>query len=422
MATNQQQLVEALEGKTDLEVVREMARSSSNLPTAFVPQTMHEMLEFSKIMATARGAVPPHLFGNAGSCLAVAMQAFRWQMDPFAVANKSFFVNERLAFEAQLINAVCNTRAPLVGRLHVEWQGEGNNLVCTVSGRLKGDERDKQVVQEIGSITTRNSPLWKQSPKQQLGYYTTRLWVRLYCPEVLLGVYSADELDGGELVDGGDGTYRPQASMASRPTRAQVTSTTVEPARLPYINRLGEEIGEFCAADWCERFLDEWENVSLEERTVIIDNNREIAPQWHDAGESDPMVLWNRLAGDLDLEKEAAARQRQEAERQAREEEGRHEKVHAAESKPASQGDLLDAEGKEIEPVWTIDMPSLMPRPTGGEQEAWLARAAAMLNLAPDARAVQAWVEANSRMIDRLGAQYLAKMNAYIENAYARLD
>jgi hypothetical protein len=184
--------------------------------TAFLPATMADAMELAKLMASSN-FVPPHLRGKAGDCLAVVMQSTRWSMDPFAVANKTFFVNDRMAYEAQLVIAVINTRAPLKGRLEFSYEGDGNNLTCTVSGTIRGDDRPKIVEQEISTITTRNSPLWKQAPRQQLGYFTARLWARLHCPEVLLGVYTVDELqDGGQLEEGQDGTYRPAPARPQR--------------------------------------------------------------------------------------------------------------------------------------------------------------------------------------------------------------
>ena len=44
-------------------------------------------------------------------------------------------------------------------------------------------------------ITTKNSPLWKTNPKQQLGYLQVKNWARQYCPGAILGVYSDDELE-----------------------------------------------------------------------------------------------------------------------------------------------------------------------------------------------------------------------------------
>jgi len=163
----------------------------------FQPANMAEAMELAKLMA-AGNFVPPHLRGKPGDCLAVVMQSARWAMDPFAVGNKTYFVNDRMAYEAQLVAAVINSANVLDGRLHPEWEGEGNELVCTITGKLKGDPEPKKRRVPIKNITTRNSPLWKQDPEQQLAYYAQRAWVRLHAPEVLLGVYTPEELAAAE--------------------------------------------------------------------------------------------------------------------------------------------------------------------------------------------------------------------------------
>lgn len=172
----------------------------------FTPQSMGEALEVARLMA-AGNFVPKHLRGKPGDCLAVVMQAARWAMDPFAVANKTYFVNDRMAYEAQLVNAVINSSGALDGRLHPVWEGHGEKLVCTVTGKLRGDDRPKERRVTMDGLT-RNSPLWKQDPEQQLAYYATRAWARLYAPEVLMGVYTpeevremgpVDEIDGGAV-------------------------------------------------------------------------------------------------------------------------------------------------------------------------------------------------------------------------------
>ena len=101
--------------------------------------SMGEVLEFSKIMAVAGIAVRKHLRGNPGACAAITMQALRWNMDPFAVANKSYPVNDQIAYESQLIAAVVNTRAPLQERLQCRYEGEGGKRTCIVYGTLAGE-------------------------------------------------------------------------------------------------------------------------------------------------------------------------------------------------------------------------------------------------------------------------------------------
>jgi RecT family protein/RNA polymerase alpha subunit len=156
--------------------------------------TALEVIEVAKLMAMSGAAVPKDFRGNAGMCLAVTMQAVEWRMSPFQVASKSYVVNDRLAFESQLIHAVIEARAPLSERLDCEYSGEGPTRRCRVIGHfLDGSRRDYETP-EFKDIKVKNSPLWTADPDQQLWYYGSRAWSRKWCPDVIMGVYSRDEL------------------------------------------------------------------------------------------------------------------------------------------------------------------------------------------------------------------------------------
>lgn len=165
-----------------------------------------QIMEFAKMMAIAKKSVPPHLRGEPGACLAVVMQAVEWRMSPFAVANKSYEVNDRIAYESQLIHAVIEARAPLKKRLRCQYEGDGDSRRIIVIGHLKGEDEPflytSPTVGEIKSRLGKNqsgnlkgSPLWVSDPDQQLWYYGSRAWARKWCPDVIMGIYSIDELD-----------------------------------------------------------------------------------------------------------------------------------------------------------------------------------------------------------------------------------
>ena len=94
---------------------------------------MNQVLEFAKIMAVGGVAVPKYLRGNPGACIAVTLNAIEWGMTPFNVANKSYSVNDRVAYEAQLIHAVILKRAPIKGRPKSVFLGEGAKRQCRAS-------------------------------------------------------------------------------------------------------------------------------------------------------------------------------------------------------------------------------------------------------------------------------------------------
>lgn len=168
--------------------------STGSAGAKIAPQNLAEVVKFAEVMCRADIALPKHLRGNAGACMAVALQALEWQLSPFAVASKSYAVNGAIAYEAQLIAAVVNTRSGIKGRLRYRYDGSGNDLTCTVTGILD-DQECEYTTPPIGSITTKNSPLWKSDPQQQLGYFAARSWARRHCPEVILGVYDRDEAE-----------------------------------------------------------------------------------------------------------------------------------------------------------------------------------------------------------------------------------
>lgn len=174
--------------------------------------SMDKMLKFSQMMATSKITIPKHLQGNVGDCFAIVMQAMQWGMNPFAVAQKTHLVNGVLGYEAQLVNAVINSRAPITTRLNYEWFGDwskvngktsnSDDVGVIVSATMKGESEPRTLSVSMAQVgTVRNSPLWVNDPRQQLAYLATKRWSRLYCPDVILGVYTADEFEDAQPKD-----------------------------------------------------------------------------------------------------------------------------------------------------------------------------------------------------------------------------
>lgn len=187
------------------------------------PQAFAQMSLFAEMMAKSKSMVPQHMQGNVGDCLAICMQAMQWGMNPFAVAQKTFNIRGVLGYEAQLVNAVITSRAPVTGRLQYKWYGPWENVIgrfkevagkngqenrivkdwtlaeekglgVTVWATIKGEDEPRVLDLLLSQAGVRNSPLWGQDPKQQLAYLAVKRWARLHCPDVILGVYTPDEL------------------------------------------------------------------------------------------------------------------------------------------------------------------------------------------------------------------------------------
>lgn len=185
---------------------------------------MDRLIRVAELMATGRSTVPKHLQGNVGDCMAVAMLATRWNMDPFAVAQKTHLINGTLGYEAQLIAARINNSGVVSGRFSFEWYGEWTKVIgrfiekdskrtpgekyrapgwsladekglgVKVWATIKGESEPRVLDILLSQAGVRNSTLWADDPKQQLAYLAQKRWARLYAPDVILGAYDADEL------------------------------------------------------------------------------------------------------------------------------------------------------------------------------------------------------------------------------------
>src|SRR3990167_1311132 len=211
----------------------------SQMPVAYSSQSgalildnesMKSMMTLADFMAKGVSTVPKHLQKNASDCLAVVMQAVQWKMNPFAVAQKTHVVSGTLGYEAQLVNAVINSLAPTKDRINYEWFGpwervlgkfkevESKKKVDEDTGKpvvyrvpnwtladevgigikvwatMKGEEKPRELTLALNQCRVRNSPLWADDPRQQIAYLAVKRWSRLHCPDVIMGVYSPDEL------------------------------------------------------------------------------------------------------------------------------------------------------------------------------------------------------------------------------------
>lgn len=189
------------------------------------PEHMKSLIAFAEMMAKSVVAVPAHLRNKPADCLAIAMQATQWGMNAFSVSQKTHLVNGTLGYEAQLVNAVVQSSGAIKGTFKYEYKGEGKSLECRVGAVITGEtEITWGEYLADASVTTKNSPLWKTNPKQQLGYLQVKNWARLYCPGAILGIYTDDE-----LLDAGPWSTNPK-DMGS----AEVVGTTrTERTELP---------------------------------------------------------------------------------------------------------------------------------------------------------------------------------------------
>lgn len=185
-------------------------------------ESFNRIMDVAKVMASGVASIPEHLRGNVGDCFAIAMQAMQWNMNPWPVAQKTHQVKGILGYEAQLVNAVIISIAPITGRPNYEWFGDWSKVTgkfkiltgdkgeyrvpgwkladeeglgVKVWATIKGESEPRVLTLLLAQARTRNSTLWADDPQQQLAYLGLKKWSRLHTPDVIMGVYTKDELE-----------------------------------------------------------------------------------------------------------------------------------------------------------------------------------------------------------------------------------
>lgn len=254
-------------------------------------RAMDRMIKFAEIMATGKATIPAEL-RNPGDCLAITMQAMAWKMMPQAVAQKCFFMNGKIGYEAQLVAAAINNSGAVKGNFQFDWFGPWERVIgkfeikkgdkgeyrvpgwkladeegigVRVWATLKGEEQPRVMELLLAQARVRNSTQWADDPKQQLAYLAQKKWARLYAPGVILGVYTPDEIEG----------FQPEKEINPTPARPTSGREAAEQAkqrhakgddgrRSALISKLEEAAGFGFDA-----YQETWKKLPMEDRQLV---------------------------------------------------------------------------------------------------------------------------------------------------------
>lgn len=238
--------------------------------------------EFAGLMDTARfnqgwriarmfsetQLVPKHFQGKPADCFVGMQMAFRLGVDPLMMLQNTYIVHGRPGIEAKLAIALINTSGMFADPLDYEVEGDDPHkdgyrvravAVRKSTGKeIKGPWIDWKMVRAEG-WDKKDGSKWKTMPAQMFLYRAATFFGRLYCPERLMGMQTADELQDVEPIDVTPPT--PRLSLADQ-VQAKVEpdapavvkeSLTVPDEQLPFVvspqDHLTNILGGYCGGD-----------------------------------------------------------------------------------------------------------------------------------------------------------------------------
>ncbi|MEE8551420.1 MAG: hypothetical protein V3T08_09235 [Gemmatimonadota bacterium] len=169
---------------------------------AFASEANFEAAQRMAIALTKSSLVPKEYQGNVPNCLIAMELANRTGASVFMVMQNLDIIHGRPAWRSQFLIATVNASgrfSPL--RFRFEGTEGEDDWGC------RAVAVDKEAGEEcVGALITiglakaegwhgKSGSKWKTMPEQMLMYRAGGFWTRVYCPEIGLGMYTADEVE-----------------------------------------------------------------------------------------------------------------------------------------------------------------------------------------------------------------------------------
>lgn len=169
--------------------------------------------------------IPRDYQGNPSNCLIAVEMSSRMNASPMMVMQHLFVVNGRPAWSSQWIVAMINQSRKYKTELQYEFGNapEDGGLSCYAwaidqqGHRVEGPKITMKMAEAEGWLN-KNGSKWKTMPQVMIQYRAASFFGRKNCPDMIMGIYSRDEVLEMDLDD--------PASAAEPGT------VTVEPAGL----------------------------------------------------------------------------------------------------------------------------------------------------------------------------------------------
>lgn len=171
---------------------------TQNLPTLSGGTALDAAKAISVELAKS-DIIPKEYQNKPANCLIAVELANRMKASPFQVMQNIDIIYSRPAPRSSFIIACINNSGKYVGSL--KFQLDEKETKCRAwaieketGEKIYGPTITLEMAEKEG-WATKNGSKWKTLPSLMLRYRAAAFFGRLYCPEILMGMYTADEVE-----------------------------------------------------------------------------------------------------------------------------------------------------------------------------------------------------------------------------------
>ena len=184
--------------------IHERGEQASSEMSIFSDQNSFETaLKMANVLSQST-VVPKDYQGNEGNCLIAIEMAARINTSPMMVMQNLYVVNGRPGWSSQWIIAMINTSRKYKTELQFEfgYDEKDGGLSCYAyaedySGHIvKGPKISMKMAKDEGWLGKSGSK-WKTMPEVMIRYRAASFFGRVNCPDMIMGIYSQEEVIDG---------------------------------------------------------------------------------------------------------------------------------------------------------------------------------------------------------------------------------
>jgi RecT family protein len=143
--------------------------------------------------------VPKDLRGKPENCFVALMMAERMQEDPLMVMQNIVIIHGTPGWKATFLIARANRSGTFRDPIQFRADGKGAKMEVTAFAQMKRTGLEVSATATMEMATTEGwgagGKKYQSMPQQMLSYRAASMLVRLYCPEVMLGMPTAEEIE-----------------------------------------------------------------------------------------------------------------------------------------------------------------------------------------------------------------------------------
>ncbi len=149
--------------------------------------------------ALSRSTIIPKAFqGQPANCFVALDMANRLGASPMEIMQNVYVVHGTPGFSAKYAIGMANKSGVFKGPICFEETGKGDSLSVTAYAIVRETEQRVEFTCDMAMARAEkwtSNPKYKTMPGLMLRYRAATLLIRTSCPEVLLGMHTADELE-----------------------------------------------------------------------------------------------------------------------------------------------------------------------------------------------------------------------------------